>query len=183
MLALSRATLLIFMASLLMLSSGCKNGRVDARALGLTSAPDAFNIETNDSLEVPTSLKKLPRPNANAPDLQDTRTSSKVGKILGVPEEQQATAGEIGLLQQTGGLTASDKIRDVIVQDRISILDTKKKKSGFFDKFRSTDNPELGDVALDTVIESDQLTKQGIEINSRKHRIRRLRQGLPASIY
>ena len=89
----------------------------------------------------------------------------------------------MGLLQQTGGLTASNQIRDVLVQDRIAILDGKKKKKGFLDNFRSQDNPDVGDVALDTVIETDRLTEQGVAITSRKHRIRRIRQGLPASVY
>ncbi len=183
MFVVPKTTFFVFLAGALLLSAGCKNGRVDARPLGLTSAPDAFNIETNDPLEVPKNAKALPRPNANAPDLQDTRTSNKVSRLLGAPAEQQASVSEIGLLQQTGGLTASNQIRDVLVSDRIAILDTKKKKKGFLDKFRSQDNPELGDVALDTIIENNKLTEQGIAINSRKHKIRRIRQGLPAAIY
>ena len=173
--------LLVLLAGSLLLASGCKNGRVDARALGITGAPDAFNIRTNEPLEVPKNLKTLPAPNPNALALQDRKVSNKVDQLLGVPKEAPATAGEIGLLQQTGGLTASNQIRDVLQQDRAN--KKPKKSGGLLDRFRSNDNPDLGDVALDTVIETENLNSQGVPINNRKHRIRRLRHNLPASIY
>jgi hypothetical protein len=181
----SRLRLVPFIASCVLVLglSGCKGGRIDAVALGLAGAPDEFNIRTNDHLIVPKNTTALPTPDANSPDLQESKVHAKVDRILGVEKNSELTASERALLQQTGGLTASNKIRTVITQERISTLKTKDQRTGFFDKFRSADDQELGDVVLDTSAENQTLAGNGLKNASQKHKLRRIRQGLPAQIF